>query len=296
MIRNIIANLDNVTDRDFIKNQCNKRLLGGLYYERFSGIDGIDVMAQEWDTLVLLDACRYDTFAEMKPDSWPPVNAVTSRAPNTWEFYQRNFTDGPYTDTVVVTANPRTVELRGDEFHDILKAYEFGWDDDDGTVPPSTMAEATIEAHDRYPNKRILSHWIQPHYPFIGSSRLAEYRLDTESVWADVNRGLVPPEDVYEAYTETLEMTLPYVEEVFSSVDGRVVLTADHGNAFGERPWFYPLKIYGHPRGVHLPCLITVPWLVVEDGSRRQVETGNSKQIDPGASARERLEDLGYLG
>jgi len=296
MMRQILSNLHRVTDRDFVRNQCNKRLLGGVYYEYFSSADGIDVMDEEWDTLLVLDACRYDTFVELKPDSWPSASAVTSRAPNTWEFYQRNFTNGPYPETVVVTANPRTVELRGDEFHDVLKAYEFGWDDETGTVPPWTMAEATTEAHERYPDKRILSHWIQPHYPFIGSSTVDEYRFDTESIWADVNRGLVSPEDVYEAYTETLELTLPYVEDVFSNVGGRVVLTSDHGNAFGERPWFYPLKIYGHPRNVHLPCLVTVPWLVVDDGSRREIEAGESRQVEVGEHARERLEDLGYVG
>lgn len=295
MMKDIISNTDKIFDRSFIKKQCNKRLLGDIYYTYFNDTHGIDVMEQEWDTLVILDACRHDTFSERKPNSWPPADAVTSRAPNTWEFYQNNFGNGPYTDTVAVTAHPRTVKLRGDQFHDIIKVYEFGWDDERGTVPPSVMAEVTIEAHDAFPDKRILSHWLQPHYPFIGSDTFQEYRYDNESIWADVNRGLIPPDDVYEAYVETLDITLPYVERVFTSIDGRIVISADHGNAFGERPWFYPFKIYGHPRRVHLPCLVTVPWVVIDDGSRRKITRGESKRIDVGGDASSRLKDLGYI-
>jgi hypothetical protein len=38
------------------------------------------------------------------------------------------------------------------------------------------------------------------------------------------------------------------------NVDGRVAITADHGNLLGE--W----GLYGHPLSTPVPALITVPW------------------------------------
>lgn len=160
------------------------------------------------------------------------------------------------------------------------------------------MAEQTIKAHDRFPEKRILSHWIQPHYPFIGSDEFIEYKFKEESVWQDLKRGVLEQsdEDVYRAYRETLKLTLPYVSDVIDSIPGRVVVSSDHGNVFGVWKFPYPFKIYGHPRDVLIPELVDVPWVVFQNGDRRTIteEARERGEIDRG-DIDERLSDLGYL-
>lgn len=265
------------------------------YYDRFPLV-GIDVMEQDWDTLILLDACRYDLFEEERPDSWPAALRVQSRAGHTSGFYRENFTEGPYLDTVLVTSNPKSVKERGDAFHDVVKVYEREWDEERGTVMPDAMARATIEAHEKYPEKRIISHWLQPHYPFVGGDGGA-YDFNNESIWSDVIRGNLAPEEVYEDYAATLKLAIPYVQEVLDAVEGRVVISADHGNAFGERPWFYPFPLYGHPPGIDHSSVVDVPWAVMDCGPRREITEGESRIVDAGNDdeVKERLASLGYV-
>lgn len=281
------------TDRSFYM-EVGEFLLS-LYYDR-QPQTGIDVMAQDWDTLVILDACRYDLFEEKRPEEWPAALRVRSRAGHTTGFYRENFEDGPYLDTVLVTANPKAVQARGDAFHDVVKVYESDWDDVTGTVLPSTMARATIEAHERYPDKRIISHWIQPHYPFIGGDAEG-YRFDGDPIWRDLRRGDLDPEAVYEDYAATLEMAIPHVQEVLDAVEGRVVLTSDHGNAFGERPRFYPFPLYGHPMGIDHSSIVDVPWSVVDCGPRRAITEGEARSVEAGDQddVKDRLAQLGYV-
>ena len=285
-------------DPAYWKQGAEYYLLGA--HARLQSDEGIDVMEADWDTFILLDACRYDTMCEVRPDDWPEVQRATSKAGNTYDFYHANFDDGPYRDTVVVTANPRTTQVRADSFHRIVNLIDSHWNDEYGTVMPDVMAEATIDAHERFPDKRILSHWMQPHYPFIGADgEIATYAVDEESIWHDMHRNVVDPDEAYEAYRETLAETLPHVEEVVESVDGKVVVSSDHGNAFGERPWWYPFPVYGHPRNARLPETVTVPWVEFDDGERRTIRAADDVDtrdaIEDDDVVASRLEDLGYV-
>lgn len=286
--------LSNRSDKAFWSKLSYQYLLGKAFYS-LKPNSAVDIMDRDWDTVILLDACRYDTFVECCPDDWPEATKIQTRAGNTWDFYGENFRDAPYPDTVAVTANPRTVRRHGDSFHDIISVFEEDWDDDAGTVRPEIMAQRTIEAHEQYPNKRILSHWIQPHYPFIGSDLLDGYKFGDEPVWDDLMRGELESELVYQAYKETLELALPYVQEVLDEIDGKTVVSSDHGNAFGERPWWFPIPIYGHPRGVRHSSVIEVPWMVSESGQRREVIKGSTTDITADdEEVEDRLEALGY--
>jgi len=55
-----------------------------LYNRRVRGRTGIEVMAADWDTLVVLDACRYDLFTEIndiegEPRTRPARRPVVAR-------------------------------------------------------------------------------------------------------------------------------------------------------------------------------------------------------------------------
>jgi hypothetical protein len=292
--RKLSTVLNNWDDRSFWYRVIEQYGLKNLYY-RGENHDqlGIDIMSAEWDTLIILDACRYDSFIENKPSDWPSTLPVRSKAANTYNFYSHNF-DGKYTDTVVVTANPRTVQLRGNSFHDIVPVFEDDWNEVHGTVLPEVMAERTIEAHNKYPKKRILSHWIQPHYPFIGGD-IETHMFNEDSIWLEIQRGNVNPDDARQAYKKCLRETFPHVQRVLDEITGMIVVSSDHGNVFGERPVGWPLPVYGHPRGILMEELVTIPWMIINSGERREITTGKQHTTEANTEIKSRLKDLGYV-
>jgi len=59
-------------------------------------------------------------------------------------------------------------------------------------------------------------------------------------------------------YGENLDVVLAAVADLVAALDGTVVVTADHGEAFGED------GVWEHHVETHIPALMEVPWLEVE--------------------------------
>jgi hypothetical protein len=272
----------------------------------------VDVMGEDWDTLVILDACRYDMFKRLStlPGTLEPRY---SKGSATDEFVEANFGDSKYEDVVYVTANPRVNLAFNGRFHEVINVWQDGWDDDLQTVPPETVADATTQALETYPNKRVISHFIQPHAPFIGEyaqgnlvyhSTLSGHRPDaddgdsaSENVWTLLRRGEVDKDVVKRAYDENLEIALPHVERIMDAEMGKTVVTSDHGNLMGERIAPFMKRFYGHPSRFGAPDLLRIPWLEHNNGSRREIFAEASKQKDAklGDDVSEKLKDLGYV-
>lgn len=274
------------------------------YYYRARGPtdDAVDLLQADWDNLLLLDACRYDTFEEYcdLPGDLEKRRTVQS---STIEFLYRSFDGADLGDTVYVTANPQLYRKREhldlDIFEVINVWQDEGWDDEFRTVRPETVVEAAREAAAEYPNKRLLVHFIQPHYPFIGPTGQEHLELDSLDFWNRVLNGEVSLDDevLWEAYEENLEVVLPHVETLMTELRGKTVVSADHGEMIGERASPIPMTEYGHPSEVHTDPLVTVPWLVYQNGERRDVHA-ESSDLDMTAEDRDvvedRLQDLGY--
>ncbi|ODR80575.1 hypothetical protein BG842_03890 [Haladaptatus sp. W1] len=271
--------------------------------------DGIDVIDEDWDNLLILDACRYDMF---KDNSTLPgrLESRYSRGSTTVEFLRANFSEREMKDTVYVTANPQLYRNYDDinpHFHAVENVWlEAGWDDEFQTVLPETTTEAALRAAEEYPNKRLIVHYIQPHYPFITDSTsfdkgyLDNPDSDTRDFWGrkmeselDVSRG-----SIWHAYTGNLLRSLPHVEQLMDALTGRTVVTADHGNMVGERAFPFPIREWGHPRGMYTEELVKVPWLVHENGPRKDITTeGSDEEMEAvdDAVVSDRLEQLGYM-
>ena len=75
------------------------------------------------------------------------------------------------------------------------------------------------------------------------------------------------------------------------------MITADHGELFGEWVGPLPAPIYGHTPQLRAEPLIKIPWFVVDGGSRRTVKVGENSQKRRNKSqiANERLKKLGYI-
>lgn len=245
--------------------------------------DGIDTIAADWDNLLILDGCRYDMFAAQS-DLEGTLSRKRSLGSDSWEFMKTNFEGRSLHDTVYVTANPHVYELEDDVFHAVVDLLERGWDEETRTVRPETVVEEAIAAHERYPDKRLIVHFMQPHFPFIGptgqrfSHMGLEHHLEDEERSSAPNPwfGLVHEQDidietVVAAYRENLDLTVPHVETLIDELDGKSVVTADHGNLIGERGFPIPIRLYGHPRGLHMDQLLAVPWLEAEHTDRRKI-------------------------
>jgi hypothetical protein len=163
------------------------------------------------------------------------------------------------------------------------------------TVPPVNITEKTLETVNEYPDKRLVIHFVQPHRPFIGETgRETSGQYDQNTLWQCLNDGSIEIDDefLWKAYRENLQLALPHVEQLIDELDGKTVITSDHGNAFAE------YGMYGHPAQFHIPPLITVPWLTTPYDNRKTITKGELEndpaEIDSGAVS-ERLADLGYL-
>lgn len=271
--------------------------------------DGQSIPEADWDSLIVLDACRADAFESVADLEWfDHYERRVSKASMTKEWMQKNFGDRELGDTVYVTTNPYTVTEAGDAFHHIEPLWNTHFDADLGTVPPkAVVSEANVVAEE-FPEKRLIVHFVQPHHPFIADpyvSTLSQWDVDQlangerpphpHDPFEALSMGLLDRERVWKAYTDTLELVLENATTLADSLPGRTVLTADHGNMFGEPGWPLPLPVYGHPPGLRSPELTETPWAIRTTDDRPTItDTDTTASVTPGPNVQQRLQDLGY--
>lgn len=290
--------LDGIHDPRKILLELNK-----IYHRNIRDRTGIRVMDRDWDNLIILDACRYDIFEEINSIEGDLTSVISSDS-STSGFLKYNFGNDYFPDTVYISANPQVQRHEvGRRFHDCIRLWETEWDDDLNTVPPQNVTDTAIEIQEKYPNKRLIIHYIQPHYPFIGKvgqtidhgsitgDGILKENREIHSIWDQLKSGAVEKDLVWSAYRENLIITLPEVERLLKSLRGKSVITSDHGNEFGN------FGVYGHPGGVFLDSLINVPWLEINSKNRKVIKEGRIKQIADSVDKEvaDRLADLGYV-
>jgi hypothetical protein len=275
------------------------------------------VLDADWDLLVVLDACRADVFADVVGSGDYPFGVggtATSPASSSTEWLDAVFgaaSDDALAEVSYVTGNPyssRTVDT--DRFGACEEVWRDAWDDDRGTIPPRPLTEAAIRAGREHDTDRLVVHYMQPHFPTVfgddetgdgdgsdGGIALDNWGDQPMSVWEQLRFGRRSVDDVWADYERNLEAVLADVELLLSNVDAETaVLTADHGNAFGEH------HLYGHPGGVDLPALREVPWCETAasdtgayDPVARSSDDGDREGESPDeTTVDDRLESLGY--
>lgn len=286
-----------------------------IYYskvkEKLADRETANFFEEDWDNLLILDACRYDYFAAAMDEFDLPGRLESRRSvgSSTPEFVAENLDGSSHRDTVYITATTmlyREGALNDDvdiDLYEIVDAWEDSIDHGEFGVLPETMRETALETIEEYPNKRLVVHFIQPHIPFIGEAG-EQFREVGDDVWKEKRLGElgVTDDELAEAYRENLDLVLPEVRTLLEELDGRTVVTADHGQMLGERASPIPVKEYGHPSGLYTDELVEVPWLVHDTGTRRRIVEGergtdyaekSSEEIDE--KAKEHLRRLGYV-
>jgi hypothetical protein len=289
------------------------RKVSQIYNYTRAGVEynpnGIDVMQQDWDNLLLLDACRYDLFEE-ENDIPGNLRSVESRGAATPEFLRGNFDGKEFLDTVYVTTNPMLYRHQDEldvKFHSVINLWTGDtWNDEYGTVLPEVVTAESKRVAEEYPNKRLLIHYMQPHYPFIESDTAFDKghvgvdSPDELTTWMQVLTGNVEIDKsaLWNSYADNLQRALPYVEELIEQLSGKSVITSDHGNMFGEISRPIPIREWGHPEGIWTEELVRVPWLEIDSDNRKRIFAGvdhEESNINDSDVAEKRLESLGYL-
>lgn len=310
---------DNYDDRFWWKRQYRIRFLRPLHKLIYSD-DGVEVMAEDWDNLIVLDACRADVFEEVADiEEFSSYERKISQASNTTPWTYKNFTGKQFGDTVYVTATGVVSKGSPNAFHDLVEVWRDVHRDDINDVAidqrthhirPEHTARRALETSERYPNKRLVTHFMPPHSPYFtkpellfgdfssGISTQEDMQSRSEpprSVFEALEMEIVDRDEVEQAYRNHLELGLREANALAAELPGKTVITADHGELFGERARS-PLKLYMHPSRLRCRELIMIPWAVIEDDERKDI-------VDDGARSTsglneenlyQHLRDLGY--
>lgn len=277
----------------------------------FGESQGREVFEEDWDVLVILDACRHDLMEEVVEEEdyefLKPVNSCYSAAGTSNEWMNKNF-GKKYSDeakeTAMVTGNPYSdTNLDEKDFKVLEEAWEYSYDKEKEAVLPRPITNSAIKIHREEDPEKMVIHYMQPHYPFLNYDNLSEgFSLERfgreirKSVWSELLLGNISREKLWEAYKDNLKEVIEEVKILRENIDAeKMVITADHGNAMGT-PFSEEKFIYGHVEGLKIEPLRKVPWIettATDKGEKRsqgeEVENKDKEEI-----VKEALADLGY--
>jgi len=203
----------------------------------------------DFDTLIILDACRYDFYTKLRDadKAISPDSATPSSIPQMFP--------GDYPNTIYISGNP-AVNSNGCEpldedissrFRRIVDTWDHGWTKIEveenrflECLPPSEVVK-DVEKH-RNGNK-IVSHFMQPHQPYIGETKL-NFGISTDD----------SVEKVKKAYMDNLKLVLKHA---LDCVKGKTIITSDHGELLRREGG-------SHPPNKENPELREVPYEVIE--------------------------------
>lgn len=264
---------------------------------------GLDPFERSWDTLVILDACRFDlfdTFARQHDiwDDFTAVEPVYSCASSSREWLEK-VTDTKYesrrAETHMISANGWAAVVDLKRFHGVEELWK-KHSSEFGTVPPRYVTDATLRVHDEYPERKLLVHYMQPHAPFLhcpgkyDSINTEEGEGRSQNIWRGLQAGTFSREEIWEDYGTNLMAVLDEVQLLVENMAGEIAITADHGNAMGE--W----RLFGHPEYVPAPAIKRVPWAEIEGkGGNTHTPAAEDSDNEVTADIEEHLSDLGYM-
>ncbi|QLG62840.1 sulfatase-like hydrolase/transferase [Halorarum salinum] len=274
--------------------------LNRLYYNVTNETEfndrGIDVLQEDWDNLIILDACRYDFFEEHCTLDGNLEKRI-SKAAATEEFLRATFGNRTIRDLVYVSSNPQYERLKTEIDAEVFKYIATEKDALDGlSVYPETVTDDALDAAEDHPDKRLMVHYMQPHQPYLaGGGEEIDYGM---GLVATMKKNDLTQAEVREAYRANLDYVLEEVTRLIDSLEGKTVITADHGEILGERQRPFPARTFSHPTGIYIKETVEVPWFIVDRGERKDIVPEAPVRDEVEESVEEvdsHLRDLGYL-
>lgn len=262
---------------------------------------GTPIWEEPWDVMLVLDACRYDSMIKVA-DEYDFMEGVDSRysvGSESGDWMKENFDAETYgeelAETVYVTGNTKTVNYADlSHFRHADEVWRYAWNDEWGTIEADAITDRAIDASRSLDPERLLVHYLQPHLPLVPPMRTGMnvsknlFAADWEAIRRDPT---ITESMLREATLANLRYVLDSVGRLLKNIDAdTVIITADHGNLFGE---WRGAGLYGHPPNTPVPLLKRVPWVVTE----AENTAGEEPTLKPTAEigdVEEKLAALGY--
>ena len=237
-------------------------------------LDLLRIFFRKGGVLIVLDACRYDFFKKkfrgyhgytyiLSPAYSPASDTfswlkIVSKRYSAYLKFTRVFSATP-------VINSKGIEIYGYKvtkyFRDIIDLWKYYWNPDLQTVHPSSI----IEAIKKYGlKKRNIIWFTQPHMPYIGKIKIIRpnksFRNSEQYLLYLLNRGEITLKDWIEAYIYNLKLALEAIGKLLNLIPQEkvIIITADHGELFGEYGIFF------HPHRYNLPQLRIVPFAILK--------------------------------
>lgn len=283
---------------------------------------GTNVFTEEWDALVILDACRVDALRAVAPEYefLDGINSIWSVGSSSHEWMCKTFTKEhleEIKETHYISTNPNTPAtfnnherpprkypvpimaadwnvVDENDFGKITQIHRHAYEEYFDTINPDLVTDHAIHAGRQTDFDRIIIHYFQPHRPYIASAYPEERSVSPieDQPWQSIRNGDATTTEIWELYLDNLRLALDSVERLLENLDAeKVTITADHGELFGE------LGQYGHPEGVAHPKLKKVPWAVTcgTDERTSEPEVDTAVQDESKIEVEDQLEHLGYI-
>jgi hypothetical protein len=266
---------------------------------------GVNFYDREWDVLIILDTCRVDALQEVASEyNFLPttVDSIRSVGSKTVEWMRKTFTSEYYDEmaqTAYVTFNPNSEkELDPSLFQHLEEVWQTDWNAEKGGVPPRPVTDRAITAHRKLNPDRLIIHYKQPHAPYPQfekldpTNELKNNANDRSGPFGALIEGRVTRKELIEAYLDDLRLALDDINLLLNSINAdRAVITADHGECFGE------YGLYGHHGWTPVPELVQVPWVITSAEDTSGYEPKKDLKSRPHANHEDidrKLSALGY--
>lgn len=281
---------------------------------------GTNIFDREWDLLLVLDACRVDAMREVAPeyDFIDSVDSIWSVGSSSHEWLCKTFTRKHLDDirnTIYLSTNPNTPPtfeegkrpgltysiplmwtdwdvVDEDDFQLLWQLPKADNEITEITCPPDHVTDYAIHTGREHDFERMVVHYFQPHRPHMANAYLENRPLTENEVepWDGLRSGKASKDEIWGQYLDNLRLALDSIERLLDNIDAEnVVITADHGDLFGE------FGAYGHPEGFPHKNLKKVPWVeTTATDERTSTPSVDTESEQSERDVQKQLEKLGY--
>lgn len=280
---------------------------------------GHNIFEDDWDLIIILDACRVDVLRRISNefDFLDEIETIWSVGSSSGEWIANTFIEKHLKEirnTTYISANGHskliledgirppvnneiplkflnwsTVDQSELKRHEQLFTYKHNTKYK--TVLPQSVSNIILETVENSQSTRIVAHYIQPHLPYVAEA--IEEDREINSLERQGYRLLRSDEamkkEILSKYEDNLRFVLDDIRNMLKEIEiDNIVLTADHGESFGEG------HLYGHPEGNLHPIIRKVPWVELDT---KNLKSEQYEQDTDGESVdiSEHLQDLGYF-
>lgn len=281
---------------------------------------GMNMYSQDWDLMIILDTCRVDALKQLSSEYsyLNDISSIWSVGSSTPEWtintFNKNNLEEINKTAYIVSSGYAGYVIRDRIFHpnkDIefkeqwgvatpsdFKYYEESWDAGNqvqGYPIPDNTTQRAVDVYRNVNPDRMVVHYFSPHSPFTyreirGEGSMREFEKNPFEI---LRNGEGEIEEIWESYLDQLRVVLDSLKSLLNNVDAeKVIISADHGEAFGE------MGLFEHRAGMIHPVVKKVPWAVTTATDNQtlipHVEKSSQRSREK-TEVEDNLKHLGYI-